>query len=91
MPVHHSGYTESCRSIVTAARTFAIALTTHFASDFFVLGEPKVSVVAFGSKTLNIYAIGDGMSKRGWHLNALSEPAALHMAFTVSQLSTEGT
>jgi hypothetical protein len=23
------------------------------------------------------------MSKRGWHLNALQNPAALHMAFTV--------
>ena len=45
-----------------------------------------VSVVAFGSKTVNVYAIGDGMSKRGWHLNALSAPAALHMAFTVNPL-----
>ena len=24
------------------------------------------------------------MSKKGWHLNALSSPPALHMAFTVS-------
>ena len=40
-------------------------------------------MVAFASKTLNIYAIGDGMSKKGWHLSALANPPALHMAFTV--------
>lgn len=43
-----------------------------------------VSVVAFSSKTVNIYALGDLMSKKGWHLSALANPAALHMAFTVS-------
>ena len=52
----------------------------------YILGDPKVSVVAFGSKSksVNIYQVGDGMGKRGWHLNALSDPGALHMAFTVS-------
>ena len=46
--------------------------------------------MAFGSKNLNIYAVGDAMGKRGWHLNALSSPAALHMAFTVSYGSLTG-
>jgi sphinganine-1-phosphate aldolase len=43
-----------------------------------------VSVVAFSSTTVNIYALGDLMSKKGWHLSALANPPALHMAFTVS-------
>jgi len=30
------------------------------------------------------YGIGDRMSKTGWHLNAIADPAGLHMAFTVS-------
>lgn len=29
-------------------------------------------------------AVGDLMSKKGWHLNALNTPAALHIACTVS-------
>ena len=33
---------------------------------------------------MNIYGIGDRMSKKGWHLNAIADPAGLHMAFTVS-------
>lgn len=41
-------------------------------------------VVAFNSKTVNIYAVGDVMSKKGWHLSALGGVGGLHMAFTVS-------
>jgi sphinganine-1-phosphate aldolase len=51
--------------------------------DLFVFGEPASSVVAFGSSTLNIYAINDEMSKKGWHLNALQNPAAIHIACTM--------
>lgn len=51
-----------------------------------VLGNPPASVVAFapvhGSK-LNVLAVGDTMSKKGWHLNAISNPAAVHIACTV--------
>jgi sphinganine-1-phosphate aldolase len=47
-------------------------------------------VVAFASKTINIYALGDAMSKKGWHLNGLMNPPALHMAFTVSSVSLRG-
>lgn len=85
--LHCRGYEASCRQIVSAARHFASQLQLRFSEDLYVLGDPKVSVVAFASRDparLNIYAVGDGMSKRGWHLNALSGPAALHMAFTVS-------
>jgi sphinganine-1-phosphate aldolase len=50
-----------------------------------------VSVVAFsvgeksGLKENDIYAVGDLMSKKGWHLSALSGPPALHLAMTVSR------
>jgi len=80
------GYKDACWTIVSAARLFAQEVRHRFSDDAYVLGDPKVSVVAFGSKTLNIYIIGDRMSKRGWHLNALQNPAALHMAFTVCRL-----
>jgi sphinganine-1-phosphate aldolase len=42
-------------------------------------------VVAFGSRvpSLNILEVGDKMSKKGWHLNALQNPPGLHIACTV--------
>jgi sphinganine-1-phosphate aldolase len=77
------GYLESCRSIVTCARTIANAISETI-PELYVLGSPPGPVVAFSSRTVDvkILEVGDLMSKRGWHLNALSGPAALHIACT---------
>ncbi|KAL7420128.1 Dihydrosphingosine phosphate lyase [Cryptotrichosporon argae] len=78
------GYTESCRTIVSAARHFATTLPARY-PQLCILGDPRLSVVAFtaaANNALNVYALGDALSKMGWHLNALSQPAGLHMAFT---------
>lgn len=48
-------------------------------------GSPAMTVVAFRAskpRALNIYALNDLMSQRGWHLSALQLPPALHMCFT---------
>ncbi|AAW44943.1 sphinganine-1-phosphate aldolase, putative [Cryptococcus deneoformans JEC21] len=76
------GYTSSCRQIISAARYLTSSLRTLFPDDLYVLGDPKGPVVAFNSKTINIYAVGDVMSKKGWHLSALGGDGGLHMAFT---------
>ncbi|KAK8861729.1 hypothetical protein IAR55_002552 [Kwoniella newhampshirensis] len=78
------GYLDSCRLIVSAARHFTAELRSRpiFAQNLYVLGDPKASVVAFNSRTVNIYAIGDEMGKKGWHLSALGAGGGLHMAFT---------
>ncbi|WWC86025.1 uncharacterized protein L201_000896 [Kwoniella dendrophila CBS 6074] len=81
--IGEDGYTQSCREIVIASRTFIHGLKTRFQDDLYVIGDPQACVVAFGSKTINIYAVGDAMSKRGWHLSALGgQVGGLHMAFT---------
>jgi hypothetical protein len=84
-PENHSGYLESCRAIVTCARTIAGAITTSI-PELYVLGSPPASVVAFGSRDpkVNALEVGDAMALRGWHLNALSVPPAVHIACTVS-------
>jgi sphinganine-1-phosphate aldolase len=63
-----------------------------------VIGKPMVSVVAFrapiivdGAKNaaaspadaVDIYSVADGMSAKGWHLNALQDPPAIHVAVTL--------
>merc|ERR1719487_3081990 len=75
------GYIDSCREIVGAARSIAAGIAKDF-PELYLLGKPLVSVVAFGSKTMSMYEIGDKMSKKGWHLNALQNPPALHIACT---------
>ncbi len=44
-----------------------------------VIADPVASVLAFGSPSLDIAAVGDAMDDRGWHLDRQKEPDALHM------------
>ncbi|KAI4724772.1 putative sphingosine-1-phosphate lyase [Aureobasidium sp. EXF-10728] len=85
MSVGEQGYITSCHSIVGAAKKLAEGLRSRdtLRNDLFILGKPLVSVVAFSSDTLDIYNIADGMSGKGWHLNALQSPAAIHVAVTL--------
>jgi sphinganine-1-phosphate aldolase len=82
-----SGYVESTRKIIKCTR--AIELGVRKMPQLQVCGDPSVSVVAFTSSTLNIYAVGDAMASRGWHLNALQFPAALHIACTLLTVGHE--
>jgi len=83
------GYILSCRDIVGAAKTIQQSIQTSF-PELCILGRPQASVVAFGSRTqnLNILEVGDRMSKKGWHLNALQNPPGLHLACTRLTVST---
>ncbi|CAG8606629.1 25032_t:CDS:2 [Gigaspora margarita] len=81
MKMGKSGYIDSTRKIVGCAKKIEAGIRKM--NDLFVCGKPLVSVVAFGSKTLNIYDINDKMSKKGWNLNALQNPPAVHIACTM--------
>lgn len=69
---------------MTTTRKIVHAIRTEI-PELYVLGNPPVSVVAFGSKhaKVNPLKIGDLMAKKGWHLNALQNPNAVHIAVTV--------
>jgi hypothetical protein len=47
-----------------------------------VLGDP-LWVVAFGSDTLDIYRVLERMTGRGWSLNGLHRPPAVHLCVTL--------
>ena len=44
-----------------------------------VIGRPVMGVFAFGSEDLDVFAIGDVMDERGWHLDRQQGPDALHL------------
>ncbi|KAK4102676.1 PLP-dependent transferase [Parathielavia hyrcaniae] len=83
--VGEAGYLSSCARIVGAAKKLAAHLRTSpaLSAELEILGNPLVSVLAFRARTLNVYAVADGMSARGWHLNALQNPPAIHVAVTL--------
>lgn len=44
--------------------------------------EPDMSVLCIVGDGVDIYQVGDGMTKRGWHLDRQQNPAGLHLTVT---------
>ncbi|QUC23118.1 uncharacterized protein UV8b_07359 [Ustilaginoidea virens] len=85
MTVGEAGYVDACVKIVGAAKKIAEAVQTSgtLSGELEILGKPLVSVVAFSARNLDIYDVADAMSTKGWHLNALQNPPAIHVAVTL--------
>ena len=85
MSVGEAGYIDACHSIVSATKKIieSIQENPSLNHDLEVMGRPLVSVVAFTSKNLDVYDIADAMSAKGWHLNSLQTPPAIHVAVTL--------
>lgn len=84
MTLGENGYVNACHSIISTRSDIEDAIRHDpRLSALSVCGKPMVSVVAFRSAILDIYDIADGMSAKGWHLNALQDPPAVHVAVTM--------
>lgn len=44
-----------------------------------VLGQPDMSVFAYGSQDIDIYAVADGLSDLGWYVNRQAGPPSIHL------------
>jgi sphinganine-1-phosphate aldolase len=74
------GYLEATRRILEtgAAIRRGIQAIPHLR----VLGDP-LWVIAFTSDTVDIYRVLERMRRRGWNLNGLHRPAAVHLCVTL--------
>ncbi len=93
MSLGEAGYVKACHAIVGAAKRLEVAIAEEpvLASELKVIGRPLVSVVAFTASALDIYDVADAMTARGWHLNALQNPPAVHVAVTLPIVSSMDT
>ncbi|XP_037791282.1 sphingosine-1-phosphate lyase 1-like [Penaeus monodon] len=78
-----SGYTDAARRIIRTARDLKQRLQRVPGIQLF--GDPLTSIVAFRSSEVNILAVGDLMTARGWHLTFLQYPPGLHVCLTSLQ------
>ncbi len=76
------GYLDNARRTMDATR--AIADAVHSIGDMRIVGQPHMSLLSFCSTSdgLSIYAVGDQMQARGWHIDRLQMPQALHLMVT---------
>ncbi len=74
------GYLDATGRILQTAA--AIRAGVEAIPELRVLGDP-LFVIAFGSDVVDIYQVMQHMSERGWSLNGLHNPPALHLAVTL--------
>ena len=74
------GYLEATRRILQTGA--AIRQGVQAIPQLRVLGDP-LWVVAFTSDTVDIYRVLEHMTRRGWSLNGLHKPAAVHLCVTL--------
>ena len=76
------GYLENARVIMKTTRCLMDGVNSIKGLE--VLGDPPMSLFAFHSidKNVNIYAVGDCMEKKGWHIDRQQRPECLHAMVT---------
>jgi glutamate/tyrosine decarboxylase-like PLP-dependent enzyme len=47
--------------------------------DLYVVGEPDMSLVAYGSDSLDMVAVADGLQARGWFVYLERNPPSIHL------------
>ena len=75
-----SKYIENYNSIITIKNHLVKKI--NLIDDVFVYGKPKLSIVAIGSKTLNINIISDELKKKKWEINVIQNPNGFHFCIT---------
>ncbi len=78
--IGETGYLDAARRILETANTIKQGIAEI--PELRILGEP-LWVIAFASDTLNIYQVMEQMTHRGWSLNGLHKPSAVHIAITL--------
>ena len=79
------GYVENTQRMMQCATRFKQAIQYGELAEYLeIIGDPVMSVIAFGSKpgNRNIYVVNDILSRKGWKMSALQSPPGLHMCFT---------
>lgn len=76
------GYTEAARRIFATTREIREGITSGF-PELALIGESLFVVPLRSTQPeLDIYRVNDAMSARGWSLNGLHRPAAIHLVVT---------
>lgn len=74
------GYLRLARTVLDTSRALREGICSI--PGLKLLGQPPLSVFAFSSDSLDVYALGDAMEARGWKLDRQMLPPALHLMVT---------
>jgi glutamate/tyrosine decarboxylase-like PLP-dependent enzyme len=55
--------------------------------ELYIIGSPCATLFAFASRKLDIYAIGDELSQKGWHIDRQQFPPSLHLTVNFAHVT----
>lgn len=78
------GYMELARRTMNAVNKLMVGI--HAIDGLEVIGKPQASLISYRSTKpgLNIFAVGDVMEQKGWLIDRIQRPDALHAMVTAS-------
>ncbi|MFX0000343.1 MAG: pyridoxal phosphate-dependent decarboxylase family protein [Candidatus Hodarchaeota archaeon] len=72
-----NGYLNLAKIVMNASKKLIEGINQI--PELYIIGEPVMSVFSFTSDKIDIYHLGDLLDKKGWHLDRIQFPNALHM------------
>lgn len=75
------GYREKTRRVLATREAIGRGVARL---GFEVLGDPRLSIIAFGSKVHDTAAVGKGMSERGWMTGYVKDPPGIHLMLNLT-------
>lgn len=77
-----NGYCEMAKGVMETTQKLTAGINA--VDGLKILGKPAMSVFAYGSTDsgISIFAVGDIMEDRGWHVDRLQRPEGLHAMVT---------
>jgi glutamate/tyrosine decarboxylase-like PLP-dependent enzyme len=82
------GYRTLARQVMETTRIIREGIENM--EGLHIVGDPAMSLLAFTSSHGNIYNIGDALASKGWYLDRLQFPEALHLTITQLNLGMAG-
>lgn len=71
------GYMNLAKIVMDASKKLITGINEIL--ELYIIGDPVMSVFSFTSDEIDVYNLGDVMDKKGWHLDRIQFPNALHM------------
>ncbi len=80
MVLGENGYMDIARRTMDTTRSLMDGITSI--PELYIVGKPVMSVFAFNTETVDVFAIGDRLDAMKWRINRQNNPDSLHMIAT---------
>jgi sphinganine-1-phosphate aldolase len=84
MSIGENGYMKIVSKLMDTSKRIEAGIMKI--EGLYVLGKPDMTVIAFGSREVDIYKVNDVMTTQGWSLNALHKPSSVHICITLQHV-----